>query len=247
MTLGAAFREEHALADGSRVVIRSIEPEDGPELRRCFARLSPKSRHQRFLGGVTELTDAMVSYLTDVDGRQHVAVVCTTESLDLKTEEGLGVGRFVRLDGEPEVAEAAITVVDDAQGRGIGRLLIRTLATLAIARGVRVFRCEVLADNAGMRHLLEEVGATARPADEGAARLLGAIVDATLVFDVPLAGPADTIEKEPSHPLRRLLRAVAQEIRRLPHPPPLPDGRDARDVRDATTETAEPDDSNARH
>ncbi len=198
------FCEEQTLADGARITLRFIRPDDAPELRRCFTRLSPRSRYLRFRGGLPELTEEMVAYLTRVDGDKHVAIVATTESLDLKSEVGLGVARFVRLDDEPGVAEAAVTVVDDAQGRGIGRLLMRALATLALERGVRVFRGEVLADNERMRHMLEEVGATARPVDGD-----------TLIFDVPVAPPVDALESEPSHPLRRLLRAAAEELRRL--------------------------------
>ena len=195
------FREEHVLADGTRVTLRFIRPDDAAELRRCFGRLSPRSRYQRFLGSVGELSDDTVAYLTRVDGREHVAIVATTDSLDLKSEVGLGVARFVRLEGEHGIAEAAVTVVDDAQGKGIGRLLLTALAEQALARGVRAFRGEVLADNDRMRHLLAEVGAATHAAD-----------GQTLVFDVPLHGPAEALAKEPSHPLRRLLRAAAREL-----------------------------------
>jgi GNAT superfamily N-acetyltransferase len=201
----ARFREEHVLADGTRVTLRFIAPDDAPELRRCFARLSPRSRYQRFLGSLSELTDEMVDYLTRVDGDQHVAIVATTDSHDLKSEVGLGVARFVRLPERPEVAEAAITVLDEAQGKGLGRLLMTALATIAAHHGVRVFRGEVLADNERMRHLLSEVGATAL-AEDGE----------TLAFDVALPETAETIASERSHPLRRLLRAAAEELRRIP-------------------------------
>src|SRR5689334_1091439 len=121
-------------------MLRLIEPDDADELRRAFARLSPRSRYQRFLGGMPELTDPMVTYLTQVDGENHVAIVAGTDSHDLKTEVGLGVARFVRLADDPTVAEAAITVVDDVQGKGVGRLLLTALARIALAHGVRVFR-----------------------------------------------------------------------------------------------------------
>jgi hypothetical protein len=64
---------------------------------------------------------------------------------------------------------------------------------------VRIVRGEVLADNERMRHLLSEVGATS-----------GAVDSDTFTFDVALPDPAETIAKERSHPLRRLLRAVAR-------------------------------------
>ncbi len=211
------FHEQHVLPDGGLVTLRFIEPGDADELRRCFEQLSPRSRDQRFLGGNPRLTDAMLDYLTRVDGDKHVAIVAVRESLDLKSETGLGVARFVRLDDPPDVAEAAITVLDDAQGRGIGRLLMRALATLAAARGVRAFRGEVLAANAGMRHLLAEVDARVVPVGDGAAEVDAARV--TLAFDVPVPPFGDALEQLPAHPLRRLLRAAAEELRKLPRPP----------------------------
>jgi GNAT superfamily N-acetyltransferase len=206
------YREEHTLADGARVTLRSIRPEDGPVLRDGFAHLSPLSRYRRFFGGVAELSDAMVRYLTEVDGQNHLAIVATTDSLDLKTEVGLGVARFIRIKEEPDVAEAAVTVIDAAQGRGIGRLLLHALAEAARERGVRAIRAEVLASNTPMRRILDDVGATVR-SDDGT----------TLVFDVPLewwapgATPEVTAEspvlpEAKEHPLRRLLRAAAESF-----------------------------------
>jgi GNAT superfamily N-acetyltransferase len=215
----SAFREEHVLPDGGRVTLRFIQPEDADELRRCFGRLSPQSRHQRFLGGNPQMTDAMLEYLTRVDGDEHVAIVAVCDSLDLKSDVGLGVARFVRLDDRPDVAEAAITVLDEAQGRGIGRLLMRALARLAAERGVRTFRGEVLAANAGMRHLLDLVGARIVPAQDGGGSADGPA--ATLAFEVPVPAPPEALEQLPFHPLRRLLRAAAEELRKLPRPPAI--------------------------
>jgi GNAT superfamily N-acetyltransferase len=208
VTRERTFREEHALADGTPVTLRFIRPDDADGLRRSFARLSARSRYQRFLAGVPELTDEMVAYLTQVDGQNHVAVVATTDSLDLKTELGLGVARFVRLAGEPDVAEAAVTVVDDVQGKGVGRLLLTALTSLAMDRGVRAFRGEVLVENTRMCRMLAEVGATVRVVD-----------GQTLVFDVPLQEPRDALARQPSHPLRRLLRAAAESLGMGAEPP----------------------------
>jgi len=209
-TIDASFREPHELADGSKVTLRLICEDDGPALRRAFARLSPISRYRRFLSDTRELTDDMVHYLTAIDGKDHVAVVATTDSLDLKTELGLGVARFIRLKDEPEVAEAAVTVLDEAQGKGIARLLLRVLTQAALERGVRTFRAEVLAENLPMRRILAEVGAVVRE-DDGE----------TLIFDVPLEWQAE--EPPPSsdrhHPLRRLLRAAAESFSALARPP----------------------------
>ena len=216
-TTSDTLREDHILADGTRVTLRFIQPDDAAELRRAFGRLSSRSRYQRFFALMPDLTDDMIRYLTRVDGDKHLAIVATTDSLDLKSEIGLGVARYVRLDGEPEVAEAAVTVTDDAQGKGIGRLLVRALARAARARGVHSFRGTVLSENVGMRHLLTEVGAKLYPVTMGGDPPYPPAQPGdgqTLVFDVALDWPP---EKDAEHPLRRLLRAAAESLGLMPH------------------------------
>jgi GNAT superfamily N-acetyltransferase len=203
-----SFREEHVLADGTRVTLRFIRPDDAEELARAFGKLSPRTRYHRFLAPLAELTPENLRYLTDVDGDHHVAVVAGTDSLDLKRDVGLGVARYVRLPDEPTVAEAAVTVVDEAQGKGLGKLLLRTLARVARERGVRHFRGSVLADNERIRAMLAEVGAQVQKEDGD-----------TLVFDVPLDEPPP---ETPDHlrPLRLILRAVVESLGLAPAPRP---------------------------
>ena len=72
-------------------------------------------------------------------------------------EEGIGVARFIRLEEDSEVAEPAITVVDDFQGKGLGTLLLHRLAAAALEREINRFRFEILADNVRMKNMLDEV------------------------------------------------------------------------------------------
>jgi GNAT superfamily N-acetyltransferase len=137
----------------------------------------------------------MLDYLTRVDGIDHFAVVAFTESLDMKVEEGVGVARFVRLASEPEVAEAAVTVIDDFQGRGLGRLLLVTLVEAARERGVKKFHSEVLASNDRMRKLLAAVGVKGQTGD-----------GSTLMFDVAIDEPAELSLA------RRIMSAVATSM-----------------------------------
>src|SRR4051812_28924031 len=108
------------MSDGTSITIRPITPDDRNELRREFQKISPQTRYLRFLGVVGELSEDMLTYLTSVDQQTHVALVATMTSPDLKTERGVGVARLIRLKDNPDVAEAAITVVDDLQKHGIG-------------------------------------------------------------------------------------------------------------------------------
>ncbi|MEA2283671.1 MAG: hypothetical protein QOK21_4278, partial [Solirubrobacteraceae bacterium] len=55
------------LRDGSRIVIRPIEPDDRDDLREGFERLSPESRYRRFFSPVPRLSERHLDYLTQVD------------------------------------------------------------------------------------------------------------------------------------------------------------------------------------
>jgi GNAT superfamily N-acetyltransferase len=166
-TTGPNLLERHTLRDGTRVLLRHIQPSDKEELHRSFHALSPESRYRRFFAGMTDLSDASLEYLCNVDGRNHVAIVALIESNDLKEEHGVGVARFVRLEKEPDVAEIAVTVVDDQQKKGLGTLLLATAARAAVARHITHFRAEVLASNEPMLDLLRDAGATLRPTPDG--------------------------------------------------------------------------------
>lgn len=196
--------EELTLADGTPIVVRPIRPDDKEELARGFAQLSAASRYLRFHSLKANLTDEDLRYLTEVDGEDHVALVAATPSHDLKEEIGLGVARFVRDPQEPEVAEAAITVADGHQGKGIGKLLLLRLVEAARARKIRRFRAEVLAENAPMVRLLRDAGA-----------LVVRVEGSSLILEVPIPPPAPAGDGEAETALFKVLRAVATMVSSL--------------------------------
>lgn len=151
------WRREDRLRDGSAVLLRSIRPSDRERLAEAFERLSPASRYLRFHAELDRLSAAQLDFLTRVDHVDHEAVV----ALDPTAPErpGLGVARYVRDPDEPSVAEAAITVADEHQGRGVGTLLLGALAARARAAGIHAFRSYVLADNTMMLRVFDDLGA----------------------------------------------------------------------------------------
>jgi GNAT superfamily N-acetyltransferase len=142
-----------ALRDGSRVQLRPVEPADKALLADGFARLSPESRYRRFLAPVPELSDAQLRYFTEVDHHDHEALA----AIDPSTGRGIGVARFIRLHDRPGVAEAAVTVADEWQNRGLGTLLLEALAERARREGITTFSGLLLATNHEMLELLEHV------------------------------------------------------------------------------------------
>ena len=142
-----------ALRDGSRVVVRPVRADDRERLRAGFERLGPESRYQRFLAPMAALSEADLTYLTDVDHHDHEALA----ALDPETGEGVGVARFIRREDRPDIAEAAVTVIDGWQGRGVGTALLDLLAERARAEGITHFTGLLLAENREMLDLLEGV------------------------------------------------------------------------------------------
>lgn len=189
------YREQATLRDGTtQVVLRLLTPADAPLLREGFAQLSPHSRFTRFLRDKAALSEAELRYLTEVDGESHFALGAVVRGADGR-EQGLGVARFVCLADASGAAEAAVTVVDAAQGQGLGRLLLTRLARAARERGVERFSCWVMPGNAPMEHLLSTLGPCERE-DEGDA----------LLYSIPLPPPP----LAPPEPLWRMLALAAE-------------------------------------
>ena len=141
------------LRDGSVVVVRPIRVDDKQAVESAFARLSEQSRYQRFLTPISELSGSQLRYLTEVDHHDHEALV----AFDAEGEEGVAVARFVRLaDGRS--AEAAVTVVDDWQGKGLGTAICNLLAERAREEGIDRFTALLLASNEQMHDVLASLG-----------------------------------------------------------------------------------------
>ena len=142
------------LRDGSRVLVRPVRASDAPLLADGFARLSARSRHQRFLAPKARLSAAELRYLTDVDHYDHEAL----GAVDL-AGNGVGIARYIRSQRDPRAAEVAVTVVDAWQGRGLGLELTRQLSDRARHAGICRFTALVTADNNAVAGLLRALSA----------------------------------------------------------------------------------------
>jgi GNAT superfamily N-acetyltransferase len=146
------------LRDGTLVVISRLTPADAPLLADGFARLSEESRRLRFLTPKPSLSNAELRYLTEVDGHRHEAL----GAIDPTTGRGVAVGRFIRDERDPSCAEVALTVADEWQHLGLGKLLLSRLVDRAREEGVERFTALVAEDNENMQKLIERLDAPAR-------------------------------------------------------------------------------------
>jgi GNAT superfamily N-acetyltransferase len=186
------------------VLIRPIRSDDKQRLLDAFDRLSPESRYRRFFAATPELRAGQLRYLTEVDHHAHEALV----AIEPGTGQGLGVARFIRSPEDAAVAEVAVTVVDDWQGRGLGTALLHELAARARAEGVERFSALVLAENEPMLAILRAGG------DVHVTRRDHGVVE--LVMDLPREGVPE--------PLGRTVRATARGDIELDPRHPVADG-----------------------
>ena len=152
---------ESILPNGTRVRPRLLKPYDKAALARGFERLSPESRYRRFLTPKKHLTADELRFFTELDGVNHAAIAAFELREDKHGDdiEGdiVGVARFIRILDNADVAEVAISVIDELQGLGLGRLLLERLAQLAGARGISHFRFYFLSDNTQIRSFIKRL------------------------------------------------------------------------------------------
>jgi GNAT superfamily N-acetyltransferase len=117
--------------------------------------LSDESVQRRFLTLKRSLSRAELRYLTEVDGRDHVALVA--EYPGDPARRLIAVARFVRLSEDPAAAEAAIVVADDWQRRGLGSLLTEQLARQARLAGISRFTATMASDNLAAHKLMAKL------------------------------------------------------------------------------------------
>jgi len=142
------------LRSGHRVLVRAVRPDDGPGLAEAYDQLSQTSRYRRFFTGKPHLSEQSLAYFSDVDHRDHEALVAVVPG----SGQLVGVARYIRIPGQPDQAEVAITVLDSWQRRGLGTVLLRELAQRAAEAGIRYFVAEILAENRPMVTLAQRLG-----------------------------------------------------------------------------------------
>jgi GNAT superfamily N-acetyltransferase len=148
------------LPDGAPILIRPIRADDKRFLEDGLRHLSDESVHRRFLSPKRTFSRAELRYLTEVDGRDHVALVAEYPGEPVRRV--IAVGRFIRLPHDRTTAEAAITVADDWQGRGVGSLFAEKLARAARQRGITRFTATMSSDNVPAHKLMNKLTAELR-------------------------------------------------------------------------------------
>ena len=125
--------------------------------------MSSRSLWQRFASPIHHLSESQLDYLASLDGKDRVAWCASIRTNN--EERGIGLARYVRLEDANDVAEFALTVIDEFQGQGIGYQLLRQLIETARSNSLEVLRGYVLPSNKHMLSLCRRFGASTQAED----------------------------------------------------------------------------------
>jgi acetyltransferase len=144
------------LADGRRLFLRPIRPEDEPALQAMVGRMPREDVYRRFFQPFQQLPHALAARLTQLDYDREMALVLTGPGVAGKAE----IWGWVSLNADPdrETAEYAIAVDRGLAGQGLGLLLMRRIIAYARQRGIQEIVGEVLQDNEPMLRLNRALG-----------------------------------------------------------------------------------------
>jgi RimJ/RimL family protein N-acetyltransferase len=146
-----ATTEEFDLGDGSTATVRPILPSDADALVRFHRQLSPRAITLRYFYPHLELGVDEVAHLTEVDGRDRVALVVE------RAGELIAIGRYDRLN-TPDLAEVAFVVSDEFQHHGIATMVLQRLAARARTVGITHLIAEVMGENKAMLAVFHNAG-----------------------------------------------------------------------------------------
>lgn len=142
------------LRDGSVASLRVASRADREALRRFFHELSPESRRQRFFA-TGEPSDELIDQFCDSSDPRRAVTLLAYGGLTAAPQLIAVVSYTAVTETD---AEAAFTVDDRFQGKGLGTALLERLAAIATTHGFRCFQAVTLTDNSAMLDVFRDSG-----------------------------------------------------------------------------------------
>ena len=146
--------ERHVVSrGGENILIRQLKPDDVTLYPDYLADVTGDDLRLRFFAPMREVSYTLLDKLIHYDPEHAMAFV----AIDEASGKLLGV---VRLHDDPdgENAEFAVLVRSKLKGHGLGWLLMKHIIAYAKEKGLQAVRGQVLAENASMLQMCEELG-----------------------------------------------------------------------------------------
>jgi GNAT superfamily N-acetyltransferase len=156
------------VADGRRIFVRPIVPEDVTRLAFAFAHADLDTLSRRFFTAAPPSDPASLAYLATLDYRFRLALLAMDD-----TGTSIAIGRYEGASdvGGAGVAEVAIVVAPPWRRRGVGRALLCALEHPALDNGFTSLTALYLPSNRAVEALLESIGYGERHVEGGIAVL----------------------------------------------------------------------------
>ncbi len=154
--LPPAFK--YVLEDQTPILVRPLRPDDAPRLRAGFSLLSQLARRRHNFAEQGGLEEETLKSLFNRDPKEGTA--WGAANMKKPDEPGVGIARYVRVNGDPSAADVAIVIGDNYQGRGAGFVLQACLHITAARNGIRTFYYDVPSDYDRIIEHLKLMGAT---------------------------------------------------------------------------------------
>jgi acetyltransferase len=149
----AEWERQLELANGWKVKVRPMRPEDEPAITAFLGRVSREDLRLRFFHVMKEFSHTFVARLTQLDYARAMAFVAS----DAITGDVLGAVRL-HSDSRYETGEYAILLRSDLKGKGLGWALMQLLIEYAKAEGLKRLSGIVLRENTTMLTMCRELG-----------------------------------------------------------------------------------------
>ena len=147
---------------------------DESGMRELFYSLSSEAVYHRFFQALKAMPHKRLQQFLQLDYDSEMAIVATTGKDE--NSKIIGVARYVR-NPKANFAEVAFLVADDYQGKGLGKVMLRTLIEDAKSRGIQGFTADVMSDNNAMLKVFHGVF------DKIESRLVDAVFNLKMTFD----------------------------------------------------------------
>ncbi len=138
-----------------RLALRPGRSSDGDALQNYVRGLSPQSRYNRFLSGVSELPPSELARALAANGRDTLTLLLTSTAEDRETI--VGEAR-VALSCAERAGEFGMSIADGWQNLGIGSALLQEIERRAAADGIELLFGDTLRTNEGVMGLARARG-----------------------------------------------------------------------------------------
>jgi len=153
---------------GLNILLRPVKIADEPMLKDFFYALSEDSMYLRFFSARKDMPHRRLQDFVVVDYSKKMEILAVIE--EKEKEIIVGLGQY-ELNPALHMAEVALVVRDNYQGKGVGTELLSYLAYLARRQGLLGFVADVLVENKPMMRLFEKLGFyTEKSAKKGSGR-----------------------------------------------------------------------------